>query len=118
MAKVIECKNKRLADCCQRCGHRDSKLGGKDFIKCEPPGVIMPGNGICDSFVPPVRTCRKCRCTENDCSQCIEASGKPCHWVETDLCSRRKDEMDDKTAGPIEYPQIDEFKIQGPGAAR
>lgn len=33
------------------------------------------------------RTCRECGCTEYDCSQCIEATGRPCHWVEQDLCS-------------------------------
>jgi hypothetical protein len=31
--------------------------------------------------------CRKCFCTEDNCIQCIEKTGKPCHWVEEDLCS-------------------------------
>jgi len=31
--------------------------------------------------------CRICGCTENDCRQCIEKTGKPCYWVEDDLCS-------------------------------
>lgn len=35
-----------------------------------------------------VRRCRVCGCTDDDCSQCIEATGEPCHWVEDDLCSR------------------------------
>ncbi len=35
-----------------------------------------------------LRTCRECGCTEDNCSQCIEATGEPCHWVEVDLCSR------------------------------
>jgi len=34
-----------------------------------------------------VRSCRVCGCTDNNCSQCIEKTGSPCHWVETDLCS-------------------------------
>lgn len=34
-----------------------------------------------------VRRCRKCGCTERDCSQCIEKTGDACHWVEADLCS-------------------------------
>jgi hypothetical protein len=34
-----------------------------------------------------VRRCRVCGCTEDDCSQCIEKTGTPCHWVEGDLCS-------------------------------
>lgn len=35
-----------------------------------------------------LRTCRVCGCTDDDCSQCIKASGEPCHWAEDDLCSR------------------------------
>jgi PRTRC genetic system protein E len=31
--------------------------------------------------------CRVCGCTDNDCSRCIKITGKPCHWVEPDLCS-------------------------------
>lgn len=33
-------------------------------------------------------SCRSCGCTDSDCSQCVEAQGHPCHWVELDLCSR------------------------------
>ena len=39
------------------------------------------------SFFDDDLTCRVCGCTEHDCSQCIEKTGKPCHWVEDDLCS-------------------------------
>ncbi len=35
-----------------------------------------------------IAKCKKCGCTENDCSKCIEAQGKPCYWVTKDLCSR------------------------------
>lgn len=42
-------------------------------------------------------TCRVCGCTDDDCSQCIEAQGKPCHWVEADLCSRCESERPSKT---------------------
>jgi PRTRC genetic system protein E len=34
-----------------------------------------------------VPKCRECGCTEDNCTQCVEKTGKPCHWVETDLCS-------------------------------
>lgn len=34
-----------------------------------------------------VRRCRKCGCTEDDCSGCIARTGRPCHWVAADLCS-------------------------------
>lgn len=37
-----------------------------------------------------VRRCRVCGCTDDDCSECIVATGHPCAWVkgEPDLCSR------------------------------
>ncbi len=31
--------------------------------------------------------CRKCGCTDSDCSGCIERTGSPCYWVEPGLCS-------------------------------
>ena len=34
-----------------------------------------------------VLQCRKCGCTDNDCSQCVEKTGRPCFWVTEDLCS-------------------------------
>ena len=33
------------------------------------------------------RSCRVCGCTEEDCSECVERTGRPCHWVAWDLCS-------------------------------
>jgi len=35
----------------------------------------------------PVRRCRICGCTDDDCRQCIEKTGAPCFWIEPDLCS-------------------------------
>lgn len=36
--------------------------------------------------------CRKCGCTDFDCSQCIERTGAPCSWVDAShtLCSACK----------------------------
>jgi hypothetical protein len=34
-----------------------------------------------------LQQCRVCGCTDNDCRQCIEKTGEPCHWVEPNLCS-------------------------------
>jgi len=34
--------------------------------------------------------CRICGCTDDDCRQCVEKTGHPCHWVEKDLCSACK----------------------------
>jgi RNA polymerase-binding transcription factor DksA len=39
-----------------------------------------------------VRTCRICGCTDDDCRQCIEKTGKPCHWIDADLCSACEEE--------------------------
>lgn len=39
-------------------------------------------------FLGPERFCRICGCTDDDCSQCIEAQGEPCFWIEENLCSR------------------------------
>lgn len=36
--------------------------------------------------------CRECGCTDDDCSQCVEKTGEPCYWVESDLCSACQDE--------------------------
>ncbi len=35
----------------------------------------------------PVPACRKCGCTDDHCPNCMEKLGKPCVWVEPDLCS-------------------------------
>lgn len=42
-----------------------------------------------------IRTCRTCGCTEDDCRQCIEKTGSPCHWIEQDLCSACLPETED-----------------------
>jgi hypothetical protein len=39
-----------------------------------------------------IQTCGVCGCTDEDCSQCVEATGSPCYWVENDLCSRCAEE--------------------------
>ncbi len=33
------------------------------------------------------QTCSVCGCTDYDCRQCIEKTGKPCYWFEKNLCS-------------------------------
>jgi hypothetical protein len=33
------------------------------------------------------RMCRVCSCTQTDCRHCITRLGRPCSWVELDLCS-------------------------------
>ena len=34
------------------------------------------------------RSCRDCGCTDDDCTVCYLETGRPCYWVEIDLCSR------------------------------
>lgn len=36
------------------------------------------------------RCCRVCGCTDNDCRRCIARTGRPCWWIEADLCSACK----------------------------
>lgn len=51
-------------------------------------------NGICrvgeewrkrNGLMPP---CQFCGCTDDDCRDCIDATGMPCYWVKPGLCSR------------------------------
>ncbi|MEO5915600.1 MAG: hypothetical protein ABIS50_15305 [Luteolibacter sp.] len=63
--------------------------------------VSMPEGGVCQVVAPIepladgvmvfaaeiVRSCRVCGCTDEDCTDCIERTGQPCHWVGDDLCS-------------------------------
>lgn len=44
----------------------------------------------------PDQKCRVCGCTNQDCSGCIERTGKPCTWAEPDLCSACLAEMERK----------------------
>lgn len=39
---------------------------------------------LCDE--PENKTCKQCGCTEHDCSDCIERTGRPCYWV-GEVCS-------------------------------
>jgi RNA polymerase-binding transcription factor DksA len=43
------------------------------------------------------RKCRVCGCTEHDCRQCIEKTGSPCYWVDTDICSACVNEQPQET---------------------
>jgi hypothetical protein len=42
----------------------------------------------------PMQECRVCGCSDDDCLQCYQAQGHPCHWIEDDLCSRCQHEME------------------------
>ena len=55
----------------------------------EPPIYPEGVQAVCTvcAAAAPVRTCRTCNCTDDDCSQCIQRTGRPCRWVDKDLCS-------------------------------
>ncbi len=53
----------------------------------------MADDGIAIDKSSKTRKCRVCGCTDDDCSQCIEAQGHPCFWVEDNLCNRCEAEM-------------------------
>jgi hypothetical protein len=45
------------------------------------------------------RRCRVCGCTDTDCRQCIERTGRPCYWAEDDLCSACAENREGKKEG-------------------
>lgn len=55
----------------------DGKFGGyddEDVFDPADPSVEEPA-------------CRVCGCTDLNCDSCVARTGRPCHWVESDLCS-------------------------------
>lgn len=70
-------------------------------IHGRPPGgyVRVPGplhKAAAEAFLANLRrqvpkSCRACGCTDDDCRQCVEATGQACSWVEGEdppICSR------------------------------
>jgi len=58
---------------------------------------------------PKPRCCRRCGCTDTDCSKCIKRIGRPCYWVTEDLCSACVRIPVDPWAGSILYLSHPEF---------
>lgn len=50
-------------------------------------GELNKGIERAKEWVNSLRRCRVCGCTEFNCIQCVEKTGKPCTWIEDDLCS-------------------------------
>jgi hypothetical protein len=71
-----------------RAATRQARAKLDDFIAGDlrPLGPLFDQpNGHKDQT--PIQRCRECGCTDDDCRQCVEKTGMPCHWVEPDLCS-------------------------------
>lgn len=75
--------------------YKEQSMNSDDWIATVPAATNCI---VCDSAAPAVvvdlvkqklsiRTCRVCGCNDLDCTQCIEKTGRPCTWVEEDLCS-------------------------------
>jgi hypothetical protein len=90
LCKVLSVKTAPVYPHCRRarstwfleCGHRLFRKGS----------VPVPAKAHCnqcttDFRVLSQRKCRVCGCTDADYFGCIERTGKPCHWIEADLCS-------------------------------
>lgn len=52
-----------------------------------------------------VRKCRTCGCTDDDCRQCIVKTGRPCYWIEADLCSACDPNPTHAHVGEIKQPK-------------
>lgn len=57
------------------------------YYENKAQGDLNKGIERAKEWVNAVPTCRVCKCTEFNCTQCIEKTGSACHWVEKDLCS-------------------------------
>lgn len=57
--------------------------------------------------------CNVCGCTDNDCSQCIEASGQPCYWVnfEHNFCNRCLADLVNKMNAEMQSNPKTEYKL-------
>jgi hypothetical protein len=67
---------------------RDEELAAREREHGKLGGtVVVPLPSAVRRMFGRLRRCRVCGCTDDDCQQCIEKTGKPCHWVENDLCS-------------------------------
>jgi hypothetical protein len=49
--------------------------------------TAIPCRGSLSLWDSPIRICEACGCHDADCRHCIEETGRPCFWVEENLCS-------------------------------
>ncbi len=114
LEKAIDRIRNKTYGVCESTGQLISKevLLSAPVITRIIPTPEIPASVNDNSEKPPVavtvRKCRKCGCTEDDCSQCIEKTGQPCHWVEEDLCSACVEEKTAPADQNIEPSENDE----------
>jgi PRTRC genetic system protein E len=96
------------------------RIKNKTYGICEETGELIPKEVLLQHLIirrikptpehpspvienkSSVRKCRICGCTDGDCSQCIEKTGQPCHWIAEDLCSACEQEAVDEPKAEIE----------------
>lgn len=91
IARLDVCRPMTEADEAAACCSVDSGRMAwvlKDIRPIKPFDV----HGQLGIYTVDVQHCIKCGCTDEDCSQCIEATGEACHWVGPGKCSRCFDE--------------------------
>ena len=76
-----------LQDLCDRLRLREKQLQSARLAREGRRGQPALRHPLAGALGLLAQTCRVCGCTDDDCSQCIEKTGGPCHWVEPDLCS-------------------------------
>jgi hypothetical protein len=72
---------------CRGCGTVLVFLPGYPAFR-NHPGLVPSLYCVTCGTVIHVHTCKICGCSDFDCSACIEATGRPCYWVQDNLCSR------------------------------
>jgi hypothetical protein len=65
----------------------ESWLELNEAAHCTPRDMFEAGFEACADAIREAAACRVCGCSDLDCSGCVERTGKPCHWVEDNLCS-------------------------------
>jgi hypothetical protein len=95
VAKQVECWNAQ-ANIEMIVGYDIDDLGTfvNDFAIGTAPGETPDDEKVREALreMTFIRSCRVCGCTDEDCAQCFAKTGKPCHWIEPDLCSACKDD--------------------------
>lgn len=55
--------------------------------------------------------CRVCGCSDLDCRQCVEKTGRACTWVEDDLCSACLPSFEAVGIRFVSYPDLEDNEL-------